>query len=169
MLAIVAAENAAGDGGQLVTVLPAEFDRLVGAVRVDQQPRQARVQRQRVNALIRAQQTKQLDRRLDPLLRRPLEPLERFWVAAPREDVEHRPGQVDAAHLGLAVRAEDVALVPQPRRAPRRGASRPPGPLLRRVEGDAFEHEVIDRRLRIEAHDFVPARVDDLGHAVDCE
>ena len=65
--------------------------------------------------------------------------------------------------------AKDVALVPQPRATSRRRPPRPPGALLRRVEGDALQHEVIDRRLRIEAHDFVPPRVDDLGHAVDRE
>ena len=65
------------------------------------------------------------------------------------------------------MRAEDVAFIPHPDCPARRGASRPPGPLRRRVGADALEHEVVDRRFGIEAQNLVRARIDDRAHAFD--
>ena len=69
----------------------------------------------------------QRQRRVDRVLGRRLEPLERPRIAAPRDDVERRAAQVDAVDLRLAVRAQPVARVPQAA-GPRPGASRPARP-----------------------------------------
>jgi hypothetical protein len=83
-------------------------------------------------------------------------------VASPGEHLEHRCARVHARDLGLAVRAQVVARVPQPDRAP--GAVRPARPA--RWSAASCDTRSVSRRSsrpRVEAHDAVQAGVHDGG------
>jgi hypothetical protein len=177
LLAIAAAEDTARDRRQLVNFgrrsaaeLHGDRDRIVGAMRVDHDPREARMQRQRAKLLLRVTSMKRVELReagVNAILRRPLEPGERPRIAAPRDDVEQRRREIDTAHIRLAMRTKHVARIPQPHRASGASASGAARALLRGIGRNPLDHEMIDRCFRIEAQYFVNAGVDDIRHAVD--
>ena len=96
---------------------------------------------------------------------RPLEPLERPRIAAPRDDVEQRGRQIDPVDLRLAVRPQAIARDPTagaPSPAQAAGAA---GALIRGVGGDALGLEAVDAAIGVVARDLVQPGIDDRRHA----
>ena len=110
-----------------------------------------------------AETNEQRQRSVDRAGGRRLEPLERARIAAPRDDVEGRAGEIDSTNIGLAVRAQPIARVPQPQNDARRDAPRAPGALIGRVPRDALGLEAVDSSLGIVARHFVEARIHHRG------
>jgi hypothetical protein len=119
----------------------------------------------RTGALDKAQPGEQRHRRLERLVARPLEPLERAGIAAPRDDVEAGARQVDPVDFRLAMRAQTIARVPQPADDARRDAAGPAGALVGRIGRDALGLEAVDAALGVVARDFVEAGVDNRGYS----
>jgi hypothetical protein len=103
--------------------------------------------------------------RFDRFVRWPFEPFELARIAAPGEDVEHRPRQVDAMDLGLPMALEPIRLMPQAENGARSETRRAPRPLIRGVGGDSLGREAVDGAVRIVACHLVEAGVDDRAHA----
>ena len=66
----------------------------------------------------------------------------------------------------LAMRSQDVALVPQPCDPPRPRPPGPPAPLIGGVARDAFADQMVDRGLRIESKNLLQPGVDHRCHAL---
>ena len=105
--------------------------------RRDEHPRQPRMQRQSAASVAELGQlsacrsaprrSSRRDRGVERFVARPLEPLERPRIAAPRHHVEHRADKIDAVDLRLAVRPQPIARHPTAAaRAP--GRARPARP-----------------------------------------
>ena len=107
----------------------------------------------------------QLQRGVDGVRARRLEPFERPRIAAPRDDVEHRRRQIDAVDVGLAVGPQAIARVPETPDGSVRDASRAAGALVGGVGGDAFGLERVDAALGVVARDLLQSGVDDARHA----
>src|SRR6266849_8264258 len=91
-----------------------------------------------------AEPPKKLERGVEAIDGRPLEPFEGHRIAAPGDDVERRRREIDAMHLWIAVRAQHVAPIPEAERAAGQCAPGAPAALLRRIRSDSLEHEMVD-------------------------
>ncbi len=107
----------------------------------------------------------QRDGGVDSIHRRRLEPRERARVAAPGHDVEHRPRQIDAMNLRLAVRPQSIGPVPQAQRQAGTKPAGAAGALIGRVLGNAFGLEAVHGAVGVVARDLLQPDVDDRGDA----
>jgi len=69
--------------------------------------------------------------RVERARRRRLEPFERLWVAAPRQDIEDGRREIDGRDLGLAMRPQSIACVPKPHDTPGLDTAGAAGALIR--------------------------------------
>src|SRR5258706_363979 len=118
----------------------------------------------------RAEELEQSDRTLERSTRRRFEPRKRRKIAlAEAAQLQRRPGEIDAADLGLlALRHRTLlGLAPESQTDPRRRAPRTTGALLRGGARDARELEAVETDGRVVAQDAREARVDDRGDAFD--
>src|SRR2546430_17259816 len=86
----------------------------------------------------------QRERSIDAILRRLLEPFECSRVATPHDDVEQGRREINPSNLRLAMRPQNVALVPQSDRASGGGPARSARALIGRVARDPPDNEMID-------------------------
>src|SRR4029077_6439860 len=120
VLAVLGAEEAASDRsevalfrGRAAREAYANLDRLGRAMCVEYDACEPRMEREALQFVKIAKLCEQLGGGVDALLRRTLEPLERARVAAPGDDVEDDRREIDAPNLRFAMRAQNVAQVPQ--------------------------------------------------------
>src|SRR5258708_21112760 len=184
------AEQPPCDGGDLPYLLRiappfgqlrGDADRLVAGVRGHNHPAEAGVEGENAELVTDRGETRlvlgcdgtelseQRHGRIEAVLRRAFKPSERARVAAPREDVERWPAQVDTAHFGVAMGTEDVALVPQSDGPAGPEATGAASALIGGIARDPLSHEMIDGRLGIEAQYLVQAGGDDIRYALDGE
>ena len=145
---------------------------------LEQHPRETRMERQAFHApaerrhlavTYRAQLPEERHRGIDSLGERRVEPLEDRWITAPREDVEHRIGEIDAVDLRFTVRAETVGAIPEAEYPARTEPARPTGALIGGVGGDPFQFQRIDAAVRIVARHLLPAGINDAGDVRHCQ
>ncbi len=117
--------------------------------------------------LDRAKLSQQLERRGNPIRRRAIEPLEVLQAATCGENREHQRRQVDAMNLGLAMRPQPIARIPQPSHEPGTEAGGAAGALIGAVERDALGREGIDAAIGVVAGDLLQSGIDHRRHATD--
>ncbi len=149
-----------------------------GALRREQDRREPGIERQALHAAAsivqpavrrRAEAVEQIQRGAHAVEPRRLEPLERGWISAPREHVEHRARDIDALDLRFAMRPQTIGLAPHPHDHSRTDPSGAPGPLVRGVLRNAFGLEAVDGAIGIVPGDLLETRVDDGVNARDRE
>src|SRR4029077_105633 len=84
-----------------------------------------------------------------------LDPPERSRISAPGHDVEYRGAEIDAMNLGLAVRSQPIAGIPEAPHRTRTESSGASRALIGRIGGDPFDLEAVDRALGIVASHLV--------------
>src|SRR5689334_6734366 len=92
-----------------------------------------------------SQPFQQTEGRADSLRARYLEPLEPGRISSPRDDVEHRAGQIDPMNLGFAVWAQSITLIPQPADQARTRSSGTTSALISGVSRDPLGNEAVYR------------------------
>jgi len=139
----------------------------------DEHPCEPRVERQsphlfadrrqprRRVALNQAKPCEQRERRVGRARRRRLEPLEGPRIAAPRDNLQRRAGEIDPVDVWLAMRAQPIARVPQPPYASWRHAAGAAGALIRGIGGDALGFETVDAALGVITRHLLQPAVDD--------
>src|SRR5436309_5318148 len=91
----------------------------------------------------------QLHCRIERLVSWSVEPLQRTRIAAPDEDVQHSAREIDPMDLGLAVRPQPIARIPQTAHDACRDAPRTSGALIGSIRCDALGLEAVDAALGI--------------------
>jgi hypothetical protein len=102
---------------------------------------------------------------VDRLLARPFEPLQRAWIAAPRDHVERGARQIDAVDLRLAMRPQAIARIPQAPDHARSETPGAPGPLVCGVHRDPFGFQAVESALGVVPGDLLETAVDHGRHA----
>src|SRR5204862_4215806 len=82
-------------------------------------------------------------------------------IAAPRDNVQRRAGEIDPVDVWLAMRAQPIARVPQPPYAPWRDAAGAAGALICGIGGDALGFETVDAALGVITRHLLQPAVDD--------
>ena len=109
----------------------------------------------------RAQSLEQIESCLNRIIRRPVEPFERAWIAARCEDLQQRAREIHPVDLGLPMGLQPVALAPEPHGRTGPQPCGAPRPLIRGVHRNMFQFEAVDRAVRIVTGNFVETRVYD--------
>ena len=144
--------------------------RFAGALGGQQDPREPRMERQAphggahrgdARAAHRAQAAQQLERGVERVAGRRLEPREVVRIATPRQHGEDHGREIDAMNLCLGAGPQAVRRVPQPPDRPGGNAAGAPGALIGRVLRDALDLEAVDRPGRIVARYLVQPGVHD--------